>query len=93
MVQKMVLVIIFHYVNKKGMLLKGGVTQSPFITGKFLPDEIKGKTFDEYLLHTTDWYLTLLHASGLSINAKINEENENNNNNKSSNKNEHLDNR
>ena len=60
-------------------MLEGGARQSAFIAGEYIPDEIKGKKFDEYPIDVTDWHPTLLYASGLNIKAKINEGNENNN--------------
>ena len=56
--------------GKKGTILEGGVRQSAFITGGYIPDEIKGKVFDEYPIHVTDWYPTLLYASELKLLSK-----------------------
>ena len=46
------------------------------------------KTFDEYQIHVTDWHATSLHAQGLKMKTKINEESgvDHNNNNKNNSK-------
>ena len=51
----------------KFTIWEGGVRLPAFITGGYLSNHLRGKTFDSYPLHVTDWYKTLLSACGLNI--------------------------
>eukprot|EP01084_Bolivina_argentea_P227474 384165_1 len=48
---------------------EGGIRVPAFISGGYLDDSVRGSTFgnDNFYVHVTDWYPTLLEAAGIDI--------------------------
>ena len=49
----------------KSTLWEGGIRVPAFVTGGVLPEDKRGKIMNDYAMHITDWYPTVLSAAGL----------------------------
>eukprot|EP00486_Rosalina_sp_Unknown_P009847 CAMPEP_0201596470 /NCGR_PEP_ID=MMETSP0190_2-20130828/193146_1 /ASSEMBLY_ACC=CAM_ASM_000263 /TAXON_ID=37353 /ORGANISM="Rosalina sp." /LENGTH=465 /DNA_ID=CAMNT_0048056835 /DNA_START=32 /DNA_END=1426 /DNA_ORIENTATION=- len=52
----------------KGTPFEGGVRVPGFVTGGYLNQDRKGQVLNEFPVHVTDWYQTLLSASNIELN-------------------------
>ena len=61
----------------KNTTFEGGIKVPGFISGGFLDEQRRGKKLNK-LIHSTDWYPTLLSAAGLDINYPLSQRRYNN---------------